>query len=89
MNKDVFLVETEIEIHCDQCQEPIHWHMETCPVCKQDYAETDQYCHPRESVGEVIECLHCNSSFLMTRWGELKPEDEYVDYAELEVNGKD
>ncbi len=55
-------VELEVygEICCELCNEIIHNHID-CPVCKTDYAETDQYCDLYDE--EEVTCEDCGTTF--------------------------
>jgi len=56
--------EVELEVYaeecCELCNDIIHNHID-CPVCKRNYAETDQYC----SLYDVKEltCENCGTIF--------------------------
>jgi hypothetical protein len=48
------------EVCCDMCNEIIHNHID-CPVCKKEYAATEQYC---DLYGEKeVQCENCRSTF--------------------------
>ncbi len=55
-------VELEVysEICCEICNEIIHNHI-TCPVCKSDYAQTDQYCSLYDQ--KEVRCEDCGTTF--------------------------
>jgi len=57
---DEFELEVYGEICCDDCGEIIHNHID-CPVCKEEYAGTDQYCDLYDE--KEIQCENCETKF--------------------------
>jgi len=62
LNQEVDL-EVYGEVCCDMCNEIIHNHID-CPVCKKEYAGTEQYCDLYDE--KTIECENCGSVFEKT-----------------------
>jgi len=56
--------ETNLEVYgeicCDLCNEIIHNHID-CPVCKNSYAETDQYVDLFDET--ELTCVKCKTIF--------------------------
>lgn len=51
------------EICCDHCGDVVHNHID-CPVCKAQYAATDQYCDLYEE--RELTCEVCGTVFAKT-----------------------
>jgi hypothetical protein len=70
MASESFWVDLDPEIHCDECQEIVHFHMDKCPVCNKENAGTDQYCSPSDCVqhGGIFKCVHCDSEFKILQY---------------------
>jgi len=62
LNQEVDL-EVYGEVCCDMCNEIIHNHID-CPVCKKEYAGTEQYCDLYDE--KTVECENCGSIFEKT-----------------------
>ena len=48
---------------CELCGETIHNHID-CPVCKSNYASTDQYCDLYDE--KEVTCEDCGTTFAKT-----------------------
>lgn len=57
---DVVELEVYGELCCDLCNDIIHNHID-CPVCKDSYAETDQYCDLYDET--QLTCENCETVF--------------------------
>lgn len=57
---DVVELEVYSELCCDLCNDVIHNHID-CPVCKDDYAGTDQYCDLYNE--PKLQCENCETVF--------------------------
>lgn len=59
--------EVELEVYaeecCEVCGETIHNHID-CPVCKSNYAGTDQYCDLYDE--KELTCEDCRTTFAKT-----------------------
>jgi hypothetical protein len=60
---DKFKLQVYGEICCKDCNEIIHNHID-CPVCKEQYVGTDQYCDL--SSEKVVQCESCGTEFKIT-----------------------
>jgi hypothetical protein len=56
-------LEVYSEMCCELCGETIHNHID-CPVCKSDYAGTDQYCDLYDE--KELTCEDCGTTFAKT-----------------------
>ena len=74
-----FDVAVYIEIHCDECNEIIHFHID-CPVCKKEHSSTDYYGSPSNCIedGGLFKCENCNSPFKLLKY-------DYCEEPEAEV----
>jgi hypothetical protein len=73
MDKDKqhsFELELRVEICCEECMEPIQFHLSECPVCKTKDAPTD--CNSPEDCiryeNGIFKCGECGSKFLLLRY---------------------
>jgi hypothetical protein len=65
MQNQIFDVELDIEIHCDMCLEPIHFHFEGgCPICGAKHAGTyTDYGISGPELNMIFYCENCDSKF--------------------------
>lgn len=59
-NIEEFEIEVYAETCCEDCNEIIHNHID-CPLCKKQYAKTNQYCDLQYE--ETVQCENCDSIF--------------------------
>ena len=57
---NVVNLEVYSEFCCDDCDNIVHNHID-CPVCKYDYADTDQYCDLYDE--RKLKCKKCETVF--------------------------
>lgn len=65
-------LEIEAEIHCDQCNEIIHNHID-CPVCGKEFAPTEDYRDLNEDY------LYNNSNTITCECGAVFELIEFAD----------
>jgi DNA-directed RNA polymerase subunit RPC12/RpoP len=59
---DVIKLYVYPEIHCEDCCEIIHNHID-CPICGKDYSPTDQYYDLSDENETMINCQNCKTVF--------------------------
>lgn len=85
--RKVYDIKLDTEIHCEECYEIVHNHIEECPICKAENASTNSYCSLYEDE-KTIQCDKCGSYLKLIRgkwygWEEYSPkvivvsEEEY------------
>ncbi len=77
-----FKVNFDQEIHCDYCQEVVHFHFyDECPVCHDKQAGTDQYHSVYECIsnGGVFSCGSCGTKFKILQYDECDEPEALIE----------
>lgn len=76
-----FEVDFDQEVHCDECLEVEHFHIDECPICHVVNAGTDQYCSVHECLDNedgIFKCEECSSQFQILVYDYCREPKEAV-----------